>query len=162
MTEAPEVTRILRPSPLRCIGLSVSCAVMAVVLFYLWFNGTENAWIAGSFMAAGAVFFGFHMVPDSYALWLDRQGFRVSEMFTIKRYEWSDVSDFTVRRGILGHYVEFYHDTSEEERPRRAVLNETYGFKPVEMAKLLNEHRKHAMQKPEKDSRGNVWGSRKS
>ena len=157
-----EPFRILRPSAFRCIGLSLACAVMAVLFFHLWFKGTGDAWIPGAFMAAGAVFFAFHMVPNAYGLWLDTKGFDVSEMYTVKRYEWNVVSEFNVRRGILGYYVEFFHDTSETERPKRIVLNETYGFKPVEMGRIMNDQRKLAMAEAQKASGKYVWPSRNS
>jgi hypothetical protein len=160
MTGDPETTRILRPSPLRCVGLASACFIMAVILFYLWFKGTENAWVAGSFMAAGAVFFFVHLVPDAYALRLDSRGFKTSEMFSVKRFDWSEVSEFTVRRGLLGHYVEFHQSAPETGTPQRVVLNETYGFKPVEMARLLNDHRKQAAAEKKNPVRRNVWRSR--
>ena len=146
MSPAPESSQVLRPSPVRCLGLSAACAVMAGLLIHLWVNGTGDAWIPALFMVLGAIFFAFHLVPNAYALWPDAQGFNVAEMFTVKRYEWSAVSVFNVRRGILGHYVEFYHDISGEERPKRVVLNETYGFKPVDMARLLNDQRNRALE----------------
>ncbi len=154
--------RVLRPSAFRCIGLSVACAVMAVLLAYLWFKGTGDAWIPAAFMVAGSIFFAFHLVPNAYGLWLDAKGFNVSEMYTVKRYDWPVVSEFNVRRGILGYYVEFFHDTPETERPKRIVLNETYGFKPVEMARILNDQRRLAMAEKEKTSRRNVWPSHDS
>ena len=160
MTVETDQIRVLRPSRFRCIGQSFACTVMAVLLIHLWFKGTGNAWIPAAFMVAGAGFYAFHLVPNAYGLWLDAQGFNVSEMFTVKRYEWSDVSDFNVRRGILGHYVEFYHTPPEAERPKRVVLNETYGFKPVEMARILNDHRKQTQSIKEKSGRRNVWRSR--
>ena len=144
MKQEPEKNEVLRPSPLRCLGLSAACAVMAGLLIHLWIQGTGDAWIPALFMVLGAIFFAFHLVPNAYALWPDNKGFNVAEMFSIKRYEWSVVSDFNVRRGILGYYVEFYHSVAGEERPKRVVLNETYGFKPANMARLLNDHRNRA------------------
>jgi hypothetical protein len=159
VTTKPETTNILRPSPFRCVGLSIACGFMALVCFHLWFKGTDNAWVAGGFLAAGAVFFLVHLVPDAYALWLDKNGFNVSEMFTVKRFDWPETSEFTVRRGFLGHYVEFHHVVPGADGPRRIVLNETYGFKPVEMAQLLNDYRKQSSAR-ETAQRGKVWRSR--
>jgi hypothetical protein len=155
-----EPTQVLRPSPLRCLGLSAACAVMAGMLIYLWIEGTGDAWIPALFMILGAIFFAFHLVPNAYALWPDDQGFNVSEMFTVKRYEWSAVSVFNVRRGILGYYVEFYHDMPGEERPKRIVLNETYGFKPVDMARLLNNCRNRSLEA--KPAAKKTWPSQNS
>lgn len=160
MSTQSESQRVLRPSPVRCIGLSAACAVMAGLMVYLWVKGTGDAWIPAIFLVAGSIFFAFHLVPNAYALWIGSEGFSVSEMYTVKRYEWPTVSDFNVRRGILGYYVEFYHTFSAEERPKRIVLNETYGFKPVEMARLLNEHRTHAMSAEPAPRK--TWPSRNS
>ncbi len=159
MTENPETTNVLRPSPFRCVGLSMACGVMAVICFQLWFKGTDNAWIAGGFLAAGAIFFLVHLVPNAYALWLDRKGFSVSEMFTVKRFPWPEVSEFTVRRGFLGHYVEFHHVAPGAEGPNRVVLNETYGYKPVEMARMLNDYRKQSAARATGE-RQKVWRTR--
>ena len=155
-----EPTQVLRPSPARCLGLSAACAVIAGMLVYLWIKGTGDAWIPALFMVLGAIFFAFHLVPNAYALWPDVQGFNVAEMFTVKRYEWSAVSVFNVRRGILGYYVEFYHDMPGEERPKRVVLNETYGFKPAKMAGLLNDHRNGALEA--KQGPRKTWPSQNS
>jgi len=130
------------------------------MLVYLWIKGTGDAWIPALFMVLGAIFFAFHLVPNAYALWPDVEGFSVAEMFTVKRYEWSAVSVFNVRRGILGYYVEFYHDMPGEERPKRVVLNETYGFKPVKMAGLLNDHRNGALEA--KQGPRKTWPSQNS
>ncbi|NKB56157.1 MAG: hypothetical protein GKS00_07455 [Alphaproteobacteria bacterium] len=159
MTDRPEITQELRPSRFRCIGLATACAVMGVVCFHLWFNGTDNAWVAGSFMVAGAVFFIFHLAPGAYALWLDSKGFSVAEMYTVKRYAWPEVTEFLVRRGFLGHYVEFQHIAPDTGEAHRVVLNETYGFKPVEMARLLNDRRKQTSA-PKTGERRKVWRSR--
>lgn len=152
-----EKKQVLRPSPVRCLGLSAACAVIAGLLIHLWIKGTGDAWIPALFMVLGAIFFAFHLVPNAYALWPDDQGFNVAEMFTVKRYEWPAVSIFNVRRGILGYYVEFYHNIAEEERPKRVVLNETYGFKPADMARLLNDHRNRAFEA--KASSRKTWPS---
>lgn len=158
MNSQPEVTRTLLPSPFRCITLALACAGMAGICFHLWFGGTDNAWIAGSFLAAASLFFIVHLVPGAYALWLDAQGFNVCEMFTIKRYAWSEVSEFSVRRGMLGHYVDFHYALPELNERRKVVLNETYGFKPLEMAQLLNDHRKQAAENQISEPR-KVWRS---
>ena len=152
----------MRPSPFRCIGLSLACAVIAALLFHLWFKGTGDAWIPGAFMVAGAIFFAFHLVPGAYGLWLDTKGFEVAELYTVKRYNWPTVSVFNIRRGFLGHYVEFYHNAPETERPKRIVLNETYGFRPVEMVRLLNEQRQLAMAEAQKAIGKNFWPSHNS
>jgi hypothetical protein len=148
--------KVLRPSIVRSVGMAIACAVMAIVCFQLWFKGTESAWIAGGFMAAGTVFFLVHLVPDAYALWVYPQGFEVSDMYSRKRYRWSEVSEFSIRRGLLGHYVDFYHAAPELEVPKRVILNETYGFKPVEILQLLNQHRKQAADAAQAP-RPNVW-----
>lgn len=162
MSTGAESIKILRPSTFRCIGLSASCTVIAVLLFHLWFKGNGEAWIPGAFMVAGAIFFAFHLVPNAYGLWLDTKGFDVAELYTVKRYDWPTVSVFNIRRGFLGNYVEFYHDTPETERPKRIVLNETYGFKPVEMARILNDQRQLAMAEAQNAGGKNVWPSRNS
>ncbi len=149
-------TEVLRPSTIRSVGMALACAVMSFVCFHLWFKGTESAWIAGGFMAAGTVFFLVHLVPDAYALWFYPQGFEVSDMFSRKRYRWSEVSEFSIRRGLLGHYVDFYHAEPDLEAPKRIILNETYGFKPVEMLQLLNRRREQAADAAQATKR-NVW-----
>lgn len=162
MSDLPNPQQVLRPSVFRCVGLSVACTVMAVMLVHLWYRGNNDAWIPAVFMILGAIFFAFHMVPNAYGLWVDREGFNVSEMFTVKRYEWPVVSDFNVKRGILGYYVEFYHDSGEAERPKRVVLNETYGFKPVAMARMLNDQRKLSMESKPVARQKNTWPSQHS
>lgn len=162
MSDLPNPQQVLRPSVFRCVGLSAACIVMSVMLIHLWYRGNTDAWIPAAFMVLGAIFYAFHMVPNAYALWIDRQGFSVTEMFTVKRYEWSVVSDFNVKRGILGYYVEFYHDTTEAERPKRVVLNETYGFKPVAMARMLNDQRNLAKDDDASARSKNTWPSQHS
>lgn len=161
MSIGPQPTITLRPSKLRCTGLAVGSGFAAVVMFYLWFGGTENVWIPGSFMAVAAAFFFMHLVPNAYALWIDAQGFKVSEMFSVKRYEWPEISDFAVRRGVIGHYVAFHHLSPNLKRPKKVILHENYGYKPVDLARLLNQHRRQALieKKTEPARQGNVWRS---
>lgn len=133
---------------------------MSGICFHLWINGSGTAWIAGGFLAAGALFFIVHLVPDAYALRLDSKGFDVSEMFTNKRYAWSNVSEFGIRRGFLGHYVDFEYVSPDTDGRQRVVLNESYGFKPVEMVQLLNGYREQAAATVNKAAGKNVWRSR--
>lgn len=164
MSATVQPARTLRPSKFRSAGLAICCGAMAVVMFYLWFQDTENAWIAGSFMAVASAFFFAHLIPDAYALWLDAEGFKVSEMFSVKRYEWSEISELAVRRGVIGHYVAFQHVSPELERPKKVILHENYGYKPVELAGLMSEFQRQALAGPETENvrRGNVWRSFKS
>ena len=100
-TDRDDNVRMLLPSPIKSVGMAISSAVISVLCFRFWTEGLEYAWIAGSFLAAGAIFYMMHLVPGAYALRLSRQGFEVLELYTLKRYVWPEVSEFMVRRGIL-------------------------------------------------------------
>ena len=138
--------RVLLPSPLKSIGMAVSSAVIAILCFRFWVDGLEYAWIAGSFLAIGAVFYLMHLVPGAYALTVSRHGVEVMELYAVKRYAWPEVSEFMVRRGILGATVQFYHHPSGETLPSHIKLNESFGYAPYKMAEVLNEWRLHAAQ----------------
>jgi len=148
--------RVLLPSPIKSIGMAISSAVIAVLCFRFWFEGLEYAWVAGSFLAVGAVFYMMHLVPGAYALTLSRHGFEVLELYALKRYSWPEVSEFMVRRGILGATVQFYHPPSGTTLPSHIKLNETFGYAPYKMAEILNEWREYA--EPTATDK-NVWRS---
>jgi hypothetical protein len=139
-------TRVLLPSPIKSLGMAISSAVIAVLCFRFWTEGLEYAWIAASFLAAGAIFYMMHLVPGAYRLTLSRQGFEVMEFYTLKRYAWPEVSEFMVRRGILGATVQFYHHPAGATLPSHVKLNETFGYAPYKMAEILNHWRDYAEQ----------------
>jgi hypothetical protein len=155
----PHDVVVLRPSPLKAIGMAVCSAVIAVLCFRYWVDGLEYGWVAGSFLALGAVFYTMHLVPGAYALTLSREGLEVMELYAVKRFAWPEVSEFMVRRGILGATVQFYHHPSGTELPSHEKLNESFGYAPYKMAEVLNEWRVRAAP-PGANLDTNIWSSR--
>jgi hypothetical protein len=152
-------TVVLRPSPLKAIGMAISSAVIAVLCFRYWVDGLEYGWVAGTFLALGAAFYTMHLVPSAYAMTLSRDGLEVMELYAIKRFAWPETSEFMVRRGILGATVQFYHHPSGAALPSHEKLNESFGYAPYKMVDLLNEWRER-MAPPESRTDTNVWPSR--
>ena len=143
---APHEVMVLHPSPVKSIAMAVASAGIAILCFRYWFDGLEYAWVAGCFLAVGAMFYAMHLAPGAYAMTLSREGVEIMELYTVKRYAWSEVSAFTVRRGILGATIQFLHHPSGAPMPSRAKLNESFGRAPYKLAELLNEWRTRAAQ----------------
>lgn len=160
---ATHETLVLRPSILKSIGMAICSAVISFLCFRFWIDGLEYGWVAGSFLACGAAFYTMHLVPGAYALTLSREGVEVLELYAIKRFPWSEVSEFMYRRGILGATVQFYHHPSDGSLPRHEKLNESFGYVPYKMTELLNEWRTRAEQAgPQGTAQTgtNIWSSR--
>jgi len=150
---------VLYPTPARSIAMAICSAGIAYVCFSVWSDGIEYGWVAGSFMALAAAFYAMHLVPGAFSMTLSRQGIEIVDLYAAKRYAWSEVSEFLVRRGILGASVEFHHQRSGAPMPRREKLTELFGYKPNKMAALLNEWRSRAAPVGSAPD-GNVWRSR--
>jgi len=159
VSAAPGDILVLHPSPARSIAMAVGSAVIALLCFRFWINGLEYGWVAGGFLALGTVFYAMHLVPSAYALTLSRHGVEVMELYAVKRYAWSELSEFMVRRGMLGPTVEFHHQPSGAPLPRRERMNESFGYAPKKMVELLNDWRARAAPGGAEPDR-NIWRSR--
>lgn len=159
ISSGPDDVLVLRPSLLKSVGMAVSSAVIAVMCFRYWIDGLEYGWVAGSFLGLGAAFYTMHLVPSAFALTLSREGLEVRELYSVKRFVWPEVSEFMVRRGILGATVQFYHHPSDGSLPTHQKLNESFGYAPYKLVEILNEWRVRAPQSgPAPD--GNIWRSK--
>jgi len=151
---------VLHPSPIKAMGMSIISAVIAILCFRYWVDGLEYGWVAGSFLALGAGFYAMHLFPSAYSMTLSREGLEVMELYAVKRFAWPEVSEFMVRRGILGPTVQFYHHVPGSELPTHQKLNESFGYAPYKLVGVLNEWRARAEQS-EPAPKENVWRARK-
>ena len=129
----------LYPAKYQCIAMSAASIVCSLFLFGAWLNGIEYAWVAGGFLTASSIYYAVHLIHGSFSLALDKDGFTIVELFTARRYKWTDISDIVLRRGMLGPGVEFY-DLSGGDM-RRVKMTQTYGYRPWQLLELMLQWR---------------------
>jgi hypothetical protein len=149
-----EERQVLHPSKYHSIAMSLASLVCCAFLFKVWIDGIEYAWVAGGFLAASSIYYASHVLPGNFMMSLDKDGFTITEFYNPKRYQWLNVSDIVMRKGIIGPSVEFYDLTNGGML--RVKMNQTYGYRPRALAQLMVEWRNKS---PEiaKAERKNIW-----
>ncbi len=145
----------LIPSKYQCVAMSAASIVCSLFLFKVWLDGIEYAWIAGGFLTASAIYYAMHLLRGGFSMTLDKNGLTIVEMFSAKRYEWTNISDIALRRGVLGPSVEFY-DLSNGEM-LRVKLTQTYGYRPRQLHELMLQWRAK-IGAPSATLEKNIWG----
>lgn len=89
------------------------------------------------------------LMPNSSFLKLTSKGFEVRSLYRSHYYNWKDISNFDVIRVVLNKMVGFnlsnkrmrnsIHQSSQNLVGMDDALPVTYGYKPENLAKLLNE-----------------------
>jgi hypothetical protein len=126
-----------------------------IALLGVTLGGDTAAIIVAAFAGFWAVLGAIMLLPGANSLRLDENCFEIEHFFRRKKFRWSDVSDFEVRRvgEFNGEIVAF--DTTEShlglwERINGAMIGKkrylpnTYGMTAEDLAKLLTAWKKSA------------------
>ncbi|MEX2615384.1 MAG: hypothetical protein WD767_04750 [Alphaproteobacteria bacterium] len=147
-------SQTLYPSKYQCMAMSAASIVCSLFLFGAWLNGIEYAWVAGGFLTASSIYYAVHLMHGSFSLTLDEEGFTIVELFSARRYKWTDVSDIVLRRGMLGPGIEFYDLTGGDMR--RVKMTQTYGYRPRQLLELMSQWRAK-IGAPSATLEKNIW-----
>ena len=91
-----EEKRILRPKPLKSIGLLFVSILFVACGFIFIKEDPFMAWITIIFFGLGVIVFVIQLIPNSSYLKLTKDGFEVKNLFKSDSTKWSDVNSFKV------------------------------------------------------------------
>jgi hypothetical protein len=137
----------IRPSMTRGLAVVLGSVLLTVGFVRIGMTGTGPAYpafLAAVLVGAGAVLAAVALLPGASGLWLDADGFELREIYSVKRYRWSEVGEFAVRRKILGRAVEFAYQPSGG-KPEKRSLSASYTIPAFRLAQLMNEWRERAL-----------------
>jgi hypothetical protein len=128
--------------------IAIGGSVLFVISLLASFGGDTDAIFLAAFFGFWALLGAIILLPGANSLRLDETGFEIEHFFRRKRFRWSDVSDFEVRRvgEFNGEIVAF--DTVDShlslwERINGALIGKkrylpiTYGMAGEDLAKLM-------------------------
>ena len=151
-----EEKKILRPNPLKTIGLLIVSVLFVTCGFYLIDKNPFLAWMIITFSCLGVIVFSIQLIPNSSHLKLTREGFEVKNLFKSDFTKWSDIEKFRV--GYAGRTRMVMYDYSKEFKKYKVgkkiakslsgsegALPNTYGMKAKNLVQLMN-HWKSNMQ----------------
>jgi len=141
--DLPE-TDVIRPSLLHNGFMALGCAIMAGAMFRAGSQSIEGATYLGIFLSLGATMFLVSHLPGSTGVWLDRDGFLIRDLYSSRRYEWSEVGIFDVRRKMLGRGIDFAYRPLDADRPEARSLPRGIGSSVWAVAKTMNDWRARA------------------
>jgi hypothetical protein len=80
-------------------------------------------------------------LPGASGLSLNAEGFEIRELYSVRRYPWSEVTEFTIKRRMLGKAVDFAHVPPDGGKPEARSLPTGYAINPYRLLQLMNEWR---------------------
>lgn len=150
--------KILRPNPLKTIGLLIVSMLFVASGPILIEKNPIMAWMTISLFGLGVIVFVIQLIPTSSRLKLTKDGFEVKSLFKSNFTKWSDVDRFRVGYVGVGYVgrtkmvmYDFSHNYTKYEVGKKiaktlsgseGALPNTYGMKAKELVKLMNEWKK--------------------
>ena len=143
-TEHREATLEIRPSLARTLAVAIGGVVFAAIV--LDYAGKGESSVLPAYLAAGVLFIGSIMamgahLPGASGLSLYKDGFDIRELYSVKRYPWSEVTEFTIKRRVLGKAVEFAHVPLDGGKVEARSLPTGYTVNPFRLMQVMNEWR---------------------
>jgi hypothetical protein len=147
----------LRPSPLKWLMVFIVCFGFVLIALFVMKDGQKSKWFCAILFGAGAIISSIQLIPGVSHLRLDTEGFTTRTFFRDWFVAWRDVESFTVVKVHTGHatttMVGFNYFPQAAARRKLAALgrmvsgvdgclNDTYGYKPDDLAALMEEWRR--------------------
>ncbi len=143
-TEHREATLEIRPSLVRTLAVAFGGVIFAGIVLDLAAKAEGSvfpAYLTAVVLIIGAILFMGQHLPGASGLSLDAEGFEIRELYSVKRYPWSEVTAFTIKRRVLGKAVEFAHVPLDGGKPEVRTLPPGYTVNPYRLLQLMNEWR---------------------
>lgn len=158
----PVPERILTAGPAAWIAQLTLCVLLIVLAVFCLAAGA-GVWLTFLFFMAGilGLWIAFRVATGAACLMLDGAGFTKKTVFTAHRFEWHDVSAFTVVEtwpkgaGFAKKVVAFRRLDAEEQdmfseltdpfNPGKG-FGHNYDMEPDHLADLLNDYRSDALK----------------
>jgi hypothetical protein len=142
---------VLRPSPLKWLGVNAICLVFVVIGTFMIRSGDAMGWFVAGFFGLGLLVGIVCMLPGAAYLTLDAQGFTMCSLYRAHTYRWEDVTGFGVGRVAANKMVMFNVSPSYVRSPKMRSLNvglvgyeagipDSYGLKHEALAELLSQY----------------------
>lgn len=143
----------LKPARLKTLALVLGSALLATLGWHFFAGVPALRWIFAVFFGSGVLIFGVNLAPGSSYLRLSPEGLTYCSLYKPRHYSWHEIERFGVMVVGMNRMVGFSFSSSYRglERTRKAVaavsgyevgLPDTYGRKPDDLIKLLNEWKK--------------------
>lgn len=134
----------LQPSRLRWLMVLAMCLGFAAIAVLMVLDGRGVGWFVGSVFGFGAAFALASLCPGASFLKLEPDCFVLRTLGRERRYSWTDVGTFHIRKfDLLGRFVSFA--IVREERETWAMLPDSYGMKLDHLSDLMNAWRERAV-----------------
>lgn len=150
---SPGVRQILRPSPLKWLGVLAICAALAWVGLAIRPTQALLGWSCAGFFGLGAVAAALNLLPGRSGLVLDEDGFEVVSLLRRWRVRWDEVARFGETRAGMQRLVGF--DFVDGARPQvrlqrvnrglsgyHGTLPDTYGLPVSDLVARLESWRR--------------------
>jgi len=157
-TLAPDAdTLLLKPARGQHLLLLATCAAFVAIGVMMIRDGDLSGWFVAGFFGLCVVVFSVNLIPGASYLLLAPEGFRYRSLFRAGNERWRDIERFGVfdagARTMVGwDYVAGYerHQRGRHFAKRLAGLEaglpDTYGRSATELAELLDDWRRRALQ----------------
>ncbi|MDP6390859.1 MAG: hypothetical protein QF654_13270 [Alphaproteobacteria bacterium] len=143
-TEHREATLEIRPSLARTLAVAFGGVIFAAIVLDFAAKGEGSvfpAYLAAGVLIIGAIMAMGQHLPGASGLSLNAEGFEIRELYSVKRYPWSEVTEFTIKRRVLGKAVEFAHVPQDGGKVEARSLPTGYSINPYRLLQLMNEWR---------------------
>ena len=159
--EAAEILRqfpgpvILWPTILRSVGTCVVCALLTAMFASFAVAGVDQGHViqtvTNGFCALLSTCAGFVALYALLArrdyMRLTAEGFEVQYAWRLQRHAWRDVADFAVMPiGRAGLRLVYNDAANAEAQGPMSRMAHTYGLEKDDMARLMNEWRRRALE----------------
>ena len=159
--EAAEILRqfpgpvMLRPTIFRSVATCVVCALLLAVFAYFTVVGVDQRdviqavgnGVCGLVSAYAGSTALYALLTRSSFMRLTAEGFEIQYARRFERHSWRDVAGFAVIPTGRGGSRVIYDDAAKTEaRARTSRLVRTYGLEKEDMARLMNEWRRLALE----------------
>ena len=158
-TPLPSLPLTLRPSRVRTALRLLACLGFTVLGVFMGRGGEWLGYLVGGLFALGVPVFALQLHPRAAYLLLNEAGFTCCSLFRAQAVRWADVEGFGVIaihafRMVAWNFVPGHPRTGRARMLSQAVsgyeaaLPDTYGFKPRELANLLDALRQRWGEPP--------------
>jgi hypothetical protein len=127
------------------LSVLAGCFVFLGIAVLMVRDGRAMGWVCWGAFGLGAVIATASLCPGVSFLKLEHNGFMIRTLGRERRYSWTDVGTFEVRKiEPLGRYVCF--GVVIRGRKTWAMLTDSYRIKPEPLSELMNAWRERSIE----------------